>query len=974
MTKKKPIILISIALLLIPAFQFRTLLARQQADASQERVTSTTDRLPGLHRSATVVRDKFGVPHVTASSEHDAYFMMGYLQAEDRFFQMDTLRRQGSGKLSELLGAGQQDSVLSTDLFIRTVGMRRSAERSLSAYSPEAAGLIQAYADGVNAWLDNNSLPPEYQALEITQVPRWTPVDSLTISKLNTFLLSFDIGDLENTVFLSSFQAAGEAGGFDGSKLYFEDTFRFSPFDPVVTVPRSPGETVGSLQGIRSLNIQSQMIENARPAQATVPQSVLDSARRFIDQYKKTPLSNRKQMGFGSNWWLVAGSKTATGNAMLANDPHLGLGAPASFYEIHLTVNGHSSPMNVYGVSLPGIPGILLGHNDRISWGVTLSNVDITDFYTESVVSANGAPQATNFRGRIEPLNVIPEEYRINQVQNGVADDIAVVVPGTQPSGLFVPPATFIVPRRNNGPLVPASDIGAFSMQFAGNSATRELEGLFALGRSRNLNDFKRALQFIEVGSLNWGYTDIDDNIAFFVNGKAPLREDLQAGRVEGLPPFFLRDGTGTLRHEWIPRSGPGFNYESLSFEEMPHAVNPAQGFLVNANNDPVGIMLDNDPLNQLRDDGGIYYLSSEFSPGFRAAKITQLLNQQFSKNHGRGKVTLRDLQRIQSNVQMLDAEVFVPYIIRAFNTARGAGAPAELSALANDRAIVEAVGRLSNWDFSAPTGIPEGYDANDTSGFRRRPSQSEVSNSVASTIYNIWRSQIVANTLFATLERLGLDGEPKSDKTMASLRFLFDNFSTNQGVGASGVDFFEISGVNAPPDVRRDMIILNSLKGALNLLAGDAFADAFGRSTDQDDYRWGKLHRVTLEHAFGRLAPQFSIPSAGGFMDLSPALPGLAADGGFETIDVGTYLVTGASSREFTFSIGPARRYVAELSRHGIRSEQIIPGGESGVIGNRFFSNQLSSWLTNEYHPVLFTDNEIDCNRFSKVVYRPAN
>src|SRR5262245_2595357 len=235
MTMKKTVILVSLALLLIPAFQFRTLLARQQADASQEQLMSTTARLPGLQKHVTVVRDKFGVPHITASSDHDAYFMMGYQQAEDRFFQMDSLRRQASGTLAELLGAGPQDSILGTDIFLRVVGMRRAAERSLGAYSPEAAGLIQAYADGVNAWLDNNPLPPEYQALEISHVPRWTPVDSLVISKLNTFLLSFDINDLENTIQFLSYQAAGQAEGFDGAKLYFEDIFRFAPFAPVVT-------------------------------------------------------------------------------------------------------------------------------------------------------------------------------------------------------------------------------------------------------------------------------------------------------------------------------------------------------------------------------------------------------------------------------------------------------------------------------------------------------------------------------------------------------------------------------------------------------------------------------------------------------------------------------------------------------------------------------------------------------------------
>jgi penicillin amidase len=213
---------------------------------------------------------------------------------------------------------------------------------------------------------------------------------------------------------------------------------------------------------------------------------------------------------------------------------------------------------------------------------------------------------------------------------------------------------------------------------------------------------------------------------------------------------------------------------------------------------------------------------------------------------------------------------------------------------------------------------------------------------------------------------------QPGSDVLLVDLRFLLDNFSTNQGIGASGLDFFEISGVSAPPDVRRDIIILKSLKDALSLLAGDDFAAAFGRSTNQNDYRWGKLHRITFSHPFGGLAPQFSIPTAGGFEDLSPMLPGLATDGGFETIDVGSFDARAASAQDYTFGNGAVRRYVGEMRHNGIRSVEIIPGGESGVIGNRFYTNQLSLWLTNDYHPVLSTRAEVNCKPNSKMVYEP--
>jgi len=974
MLNKRTVIFISLASLVITAFLFRTPLAWRQVSAAQEQAGISAERLPGLRQGVTVVGDTHGAPHVNASSDHDVYFMMGYLQAQDRFFQMDVLRRQGNGTLTELMGAGPGDQLLANDLFMRSMGMGRAAERSLSAYSPGAAALIQAYADGVNAWLRSGSLPLEYSALEITQVPAWKPVDSLIIAKLLVFQLSFEVGDLDNVRVLSEYQEAGQARGFDGIGLYFEDLSRSAPFDRAVTVPSRAGAGSSSSPEAQSLSLRSQILQNARQAQEMITPGVLETARKLAEQFNNNPLLNRGRSGVGSNWWVVAGSKTTTGNSMLANDPHLFLGTPAVFYQIHLTVDSGSSPMNVNGVSFTGVPGVFVGQNERVSWGAANCTLDVTDFYSESLVLENEAPVATRYKDRIEPLVVIPETFKVNQVRNGVVNDVVTVSPGERPSGLVLPATTLIVPRRNNGPLFSEGGTGGLSIQFTGASATREVEGLFALARARNMTDFKQGLQFLETGSLNWAYADIDGNIATFVNGKVPLREDLEAGAVDGLPPFFVRDGTGTVRNEWIPRNGggPGFNFESVPFEELPQAVNPAQGFLVNANNDPLGVSLDNNLLNQSRGEG-VYYISAGFNPGFRAAKITSLLNQAFSGNRGRGKVSFSDMQRMQGNVQMFDAEVFTPHITRALAAASRANAPAELAALANDPAVREAVGRLSKWDFSAPTGIFKGYDASDTDGFRQLPSSNEVLNSVAATIYTAWRSQMIFNVISDTLRRAGLEGVQKGgDHMLVSLRFLLDNFSSNRGVGASGLDFFEIPGVNAPPNVRRDIIILRSLKEGLSLLASDAYADAFGRSVNQLDYRWGKLHRITFSHQFGSLAPQFSVPTADNFADLSPTLPGLATDGGFETIDNGPINVAGRSPRDFTFITGPARRYVSELRSFGIKAAQIIPGGASGALGSRFYTNQLSLWLTNDYQQVFFTAKEIDRNRFSKTVYQP--
>ena len=194
----------------------------------------------GLDAAATVIRDSRGIPHVFAANAHDLYFMQGWVHAEDRLFQADLSRRQASGTLAEVLG----QPALSSDFQLRTLGLRRAAERSLGAVSDAARADLEAYAEGVNAWVASHPLPPEYSVLGLTTFEPWTPVDSLVIAKLIAFGLSFDL-DVDATVTLGTYQATGQALGFDGTALYFEDLFRSAPFDPASTVPDATNPPAG---------------------------------------------------------------------------------------------------------------------------------------------------------------------------------------------------------------------------------------------------------------------------------------------------------------------------------------------------------------------------------------------------------------------------------------------------------------------------------------------------------------------------------------------------------------------------------------------------------------------------------------------------------------------------------------------------------------------------------------------------------
>lgn len=927
------------------------------------------ERIDGLLAPVEVVEDSDGIPHIFAENDHDAVFMIGYLHARDRLFQMDFFRRTFSGTLAELLG----QAALPSDIQLRTLGLRRAAEESLPTYSPLLRSLYESYAAGVNAWVSapGHALPPEYAALELTSIRPWTPLDTVTVAKGLAFSLSFD-DDSGLTAALAAYEAAGDQMGFDGSALFFEDLYRSAPIDSTVSIP--------DFLPVQPAALAESKTRRYPRVTDTLSPETLEMVRAYHDKLRNTPFLNQlinRNRGTGSNWWVVDGAHSETGNPLLANDPHLGLDTPPIFYEIHVTASNDpiSGPMNVNGVSFAGTPLIAQGCNDRICWGSTVNPMDVTDYFEEflAIDFSTFLPVGTIFDNQREDLVQIPQIYRVNQIGNGETDDLAVADVGITEGGL-----TLLVPRRNMGPIVSVDtsnlpNLRGLSIQFTGLRATREGEAFYRWTRAGSVEEFKEGLQFFDFGSQNWAYADVDGNIAYFTSAELPLREDLQnMDGVDGMPPFIVRDGTHFFKNEWLPlqgdrRFGQAINFEILPFEEMPQIVNPERGYIANANNDPVGTVQDNDPFNSTRPGGGVYYLSPGYT-SLRVGRIARLLEAELADG---GKLSVEEMMRIQSNNQLLDAEIFTPFILAAADNADRDGASAALVALAGDPRVAEAVGRLDAWDFSTPTGIQEGYDPGDDPDNLPEPSAEEIANSVAATIYALWRSQAIGNVIDATLERLGLENNrPNSLLAPAALRNLLDNFPQNQGVGASGVDFFVVDGADSREDAR-DILILQSLQDGLELLASDEFAPAFGNSTDQDDYRWGRLHRIVYDHPLGAV---FNIPPAGGFPDLAPDLPGIARAGGYEAVDASAHSVRAASLNAFMFGSGPARRFVGELTPEGPQAFQILPGGQSGVLGHPNQASQLGRWLTNQFHPMRLTRTDVEADAAFRAFFVPEN
>src|SRR5215218_3350882 len=356
--------------------------------------------LSGLEGSARVVRDADGLAHILADNRHDLFFLQGTVHAQDRLFQMDVRRRQADGTLAELLGP----AALPSDVQLRTIGLHRAAARSLPALSADAQAVLAAYADGVNAWVAGNPLPPEYGALSLTSVRPWRALDSVAVGKLQSFGLSFDL-DTELTTALLGYQQAGQAVGFDGTALFFQDLWRSEPFTDASTVPdatRAAATTTTSAA--------------RQAAQATAPATArLAAPGRLAERYAaraaKVPLlrqalsHDRGQTG--SNQWAVSGRLAAGGHPLLANDPHLGLDAPSTFYPIHLKAGG----TDAIGSGFAGVPGVIVGHNRFISWGATVNPSDVTDTYAETIRSDPTSPSglATVYQGRLEQVVPIPE-------------------------------------------------------------------------------------------------------------------------------------------------------------------------------------------------------------------------------------------------------------------------------------------------------------------------------------------------------------------------------------------------------------------------------------------------------------------------------------------------------------------------------------------------------------------------------------
>ncbi|WP_022890624.1 penicillin acylase family protein [Agromyces italicus] len=588
--------------------------------------TSGRIDVPGLTTSVTVYRDDAGIPQLVAETSRDLFFAQGYVHAQDRFWEMDFRRHVTAGRLAEMFGESQ----VGTDSFIRTLDWRGIAEQEYAQLDEESRAYYEAYAAGVNAYLGERSgadLSLEYAVLGLQNgaysPEPWTPVDSIAWLKAMAWDLRSNLGDEIDRALLASALPAEEV-----ARLHPDFPWGAMPTivgGPLVAAPVAssvtPLDDAGE-PGAENAAATDASTTSTIEADATAPEhlAALASLAQTIDGIPE--LLGPEGGDLGSNSWVVSGALTESGKPLLANDPHLGPAMPSIWTQmgLHCAVVNDACPFDVAGYSFSGLPGIVIGHNERIAWGFTNLGPDVADLYLERVDG-----DSYELDGTMVPLTIREE---VIEVAGG-------------------DPVTITVRSTGRGPIVTGigSDFGAVaesypaasdapegdyqvSLQWTALTPGTTAQAIFALDRARDWEGFRHAASLFDVPSQNLVYADDTGMIGYQAPGKIPVR----------------KSGDGTVPMPgWTSANGWS---GMLPFDQLPSVQNPPAGYIVTANNAAAG------------PDGPL--ITKDWDYGYRAASIDKLIRERLDAGE---KLTADDLLDIQLDTSDLNAQQFLPFI-----------------------------------------------------------------------------------------------------------------------------------------------------------------------------------------------------------------------------------------------------------------------------------------------------------------------
>ncbi|MDQ0727430.1 penicillin acylase family protein [Microbacterium sp. W4I20] len=582
--------------------------------------------LNGLKAEVTVQRDARGIPTITADTTHDLFYAEGFVHAQDRFFEMDFRRHVTAGRVAEMFGESQAG----TDAFLRTLGWRKVAEAEVDAMDDVTRGYYESYADGVNAYLASRSgaeLSLEYAVIGMQNPDYdpepWEPADSVAWLKAMAWDLRTNVEDeTERALLAAELETGGSDADADTSSM-LEKLYPDYPFDdnPVIVPKISTVPSLGTdVEPVAF--VPSEQDAEFRQAVTTVDweetSSVLEAASLLVGNVGE---------GIGSNSWVVSGELTESGLPLLANDPHLGASLPSVWYQVQLKCStvDEACPFDVGGFSFSGLPGIVIGHNQKVAWGFTNLTTDVTDLYVERV-------QGDEYwrDGALVPLEESTETIKVaggddieltirstvhGPIISGLTDDFTAIADDPQP-GLAVGDAP---PASPEGPAEATDDAEyALSLRWTALDPGTAATAIFALSTAQDFDDFRAAASLFDVPAQNLVYADTEGNIGYQTPGRLPIR-----GAGDG----------------WMPQPGWDSSYDwtgFIPFEELPVSYNPSSGYIVTANNAIVG-------------DDYEYFLSRDWDYGYRAARIAHLIERRAAT----APLTSEDMRDIQMDGEM---------------------------------------------------------------------------------------------------------------------------------------------------------------------------------------------------------------------------------------------------------------------------------------------------------------------------------
>lgn len=537
-----------------------------------------------------IYTDSIGIPYIKAQNDNDVAFALGYLHAKERLFSMDLYRRAGEGRLSEIFG----QRTLKFDELFRTIGIYRTIKSNLNKYDKTTLSLLKSYSEGVNNFIENNKskLPIEFDLLSYYPEP-WTETHSLLIIRMMAWELNLN--------WWSDF-------------VYAELIEKFGVEKVAEILPDIATKDLNNI--FRNSDNISELAKNF-----------------FQSNFEFKEFFGLEGSQIGSNNWVVDGKKSLSGKPIIANDPHLPYSVPSKWY---LAVISNSN-QTIAGVTLPGVPGIVIGTNNKIAWALTNLMNDETDFYYEKIDSAKKHYLLDN---KWRPLEIIKDTIIIKNKE----------------------PKIIHIAKTHRGPIISNTHqltffynedrklLPAISMRWLGFEFSDEMSAFIKINKAKNFQEFKEAVSYFSVPGQNFLYADNDGNIGYIAGAKIPLRSSNSSS--------IISDGTKSS-NDWL-----GF----ISKNEMIFNLNPANGFLATANSNHF------DKLN--------YYITHLWEPSSRFDRINELLMQ-------KEKHSIEDFKQYQFDQISKYAEQIVPQILAAF-----------VEVKIKDKNLKQALELFENWDY----------------------------------------------------------------------------------------------------------------------------------------------------------------------------------------------------------------------------------------------------------------------------------